>query len=72
MVEAPPPAAPIGKRRLEQRAGLLNAGTPVHGRWGSGKLIRTSLISILVLNNGRVLVGAVAPSVLYADAAHVK
>ncbi len=51
---------------------LLNAATPVHGSWGSGKLLRTSLFSALMTSNGKVLIGAVTPAVLYADAAKVK
>jgi outer membrane lipoprotein-sorting protein len=47
----------------------MRSGTNVHGAWGSGRLLHTSLLSILITNNGRVLVGAVTPSVLYADAA---
>jgi outer membrane lipoprotein-sorting protein len=53
-------------------AALLHSARPVHGAWGSGRLVHTSLISMLITNNGHVLVGAVAPSVLYADAAQVK
>jgi hypothetical protein len=45
---------------------LLNDGTPVHGAWGSGSLIKTSLLSVLIANNGEVYIGAVVPSVLYA------
>jgi len=48
---------------------LMRSGTNVHGAWGSGRLLQTNLLSILITNNGRVLVGAVTPSVLYADAA---
>jgi hypothetical protein len=48
---------------------LMRSGTDVHGAWGSGRLLHTSLLSILITNNGRILVGAVTPSVLYADAA---
>jgi hypothetical protein len=48
---------------------LLRSATPVHGSWGSGRLLRTSLVSMLITNDGRVLVGAVAPSVLYGAAA---
>jgi len=47
---------------------LLRSATPVSGSWGSGRLLTTSLISMLITNNGRVLVGAVTPSVLYAAA----
>jgi outer membrane lipoprotein-sorting protein len=52
-------------------AALLTSAQPVHGSWGSGKLLRTSLVSILMTNN-HVLIGAVDPSVLYAAAAKVK
>jgi outer membrane lipoprotein-sorting protein len=48
---------------------LLKSATPVSGSWGSGRLIKTSLISVLITNNGRVLVGAVTPQVLYSAAA---
>jgi hypothetical protein len=48
---------------------LLKSATPVSGTWGSGRLLRTSLISALITSNGRLFVGAVQPSVLYAAAA---
>jgi outer membrane lipoprotein-sorting protein len=51
---------------------LEAAATPVHGAWGSGRLLRTSLVSVLLLSDGRVLAGAVVPSVLYADAAQLR
>jgi outer membrane lipoprotein-sorting protein len=51
---------------------LLKAATPVHGAWGSGRLLRTNLLSVLVTSNGKVLIGAVTPAVLYADAAKAK
>jgi len=50
---------------------LLRAARPVHGSWGSGHLLRTSLISVLITDGGQVLIGAVQPSVLYADAAQL-
>lgn len=50
---------------------LVSAATPVHGPWGSGRLLRTSLLSVLLLSDGRMLAGAVVPSVLYADAAQL-
>lgn len=62
--------------RAGQGAGVLSAlikaATPVHGAWGSGRLLRTSLVSVLLTSKGQVLVGAVTPAVLYADAAKVK
>ena len=51
---------------------MLHAATPVHGAWGSGQLLHTSLLSVLITSKGDVLIGSVTPSVLYADAAHVK
>ena len=53
-------------------AALMKSATPVHGAWGSGRLLRTSLVSVLITNSGHVLVGAVTPAVLYAAAAQVK
>ena len=59
------PAQPI-------RAGsglLTQALRPVSGAWGSGRLLETSLISVLFTKSGRILAGAVDPGVLYAAAA---
>ena len=51
---------------------LLGSARAVHGSWGSGRLLSTSLLSVLITSNGHVLAGAVRPSVLYAAAAQVK
>ena len=48
---------------------FLNALTPVSGPWGSGRLLDSKLLSILITNDGRVFAGAVDPSALYAAAA---
>jgi hypothetical protein len=48
---------------------LLHATVPVHGAWGSGRLLTTRLLSVLITSDGRILAGAVTPAVLYADAA---
>jgi outer membrane lipoprotein-sorting protein len=53
-------------------AALLKTATPVHGAWGSGKLLHTSLVSVLMTNDGHVLVGAVTPAVLESAAAQIK
>jgi hypothetical protein len=47
---------------------LARDATAVHGSWGSGWLLRTPLVSVLVESSGRVLFGAVEPAVLYSDA----
>jgi hypothetical protein len=44
----------------------------VSGSWGSGRLLSTHLLSLLITNDGRVFAGAVAPSALYAAAASHK
>ena len=48
---------------------LIGAAKPVHGSWGSGTLLQTSLVSIL-MTGGEVYVGAVQPSVLEAAVGH--
>jgi outer membrane lipoprotein-sorting protein len=48
---------------------LLLATRAVHGTWGSGRLLQTSLLTVLVTSKGQILAGAVAPAVLYADVA---
>lgn len=53
-------------------AALLRSATPVHGAWGSGRLLRTSLVSVLITSGGHVLIGAVAPPVLYGAAGLVR
>lgn len=49
--------------------GLFGSAARVSGPWGSGQLIRTSLVSVLVTGN-TIYAGAVGPSVLYAAASH--
>ncbi len=51
---------------------LLRSATAVHGSWGRGRLLRTSLVSVLITSNGKALIGAVTPAVLYAAAAQAK
>ena len=47
---------------------LLQSARHVSGSWGSGRLLRTTLVSVLVTSSGRVLIGAVTPDVLYRAA----
>jgi outer membrane lipoprotein-sorting protein len=54
----------------ELTSALFGTAVDVSGSWGSGRLIRTSLVDILITDNGNTMyVGAVQPSVLYAAAA---
>jgi outer membrane lipoprotein-sorting protein len=48
---------------------LLEAATPVHGSWGSGRLLQTTLLNVLITSKGQILAGAVTPALLYADVA---
>ncbi len=67
-----PASAASGPQALGILSAVSSAATPVHGSWGSGRLLRTSLLSVLLISDGRVLIGAVQPSVLYADAARLR
>jgi hypothetical protein len=50
-------------------AGLLAALPKVSGAWGSGSLLSSRLFSVLLTDDGRLLVGAVTPDRLYQAAA---
>jgi outer membrane lipoprotein-sorting protein len=68
----PGPSTPVGGSADDSTAvlrALLASATPVHGAWGTGRLLRTSLVSVLITDQGSAYVGAVQPSVLYAAAA---
>jgi outer membrane lipoprotein-sorting protein len=58
-----------GSSPSEQLGALRQAMTPVSGAFGSGHVLRTKLVSVLLLDDGRAYVGAVAPQVLEQAAA---
>jgi outer membrane lipoprotein-sorting protein len=58
-----------GASGAEQLGALRQAMTPVSGAYGSGQLLRTALVSVLLLDDGRLLVGAVTPATLEQAAA---
>jgi outer membrane lipoprotein-sorting protein len=68
---AAPSAGPGGLGGDSQKiiGALLGAAKPVSGSWGSGTLLQTSLVSML-MTGGKVYIGAVQPSVLYAAVGH--
>ncbi len=71
---AAPPASPSGMGAIggESQAvlnALIGSAKPVSGPWGSGTLLQTSLVSMLI-TGGEVYVGAVQPSVLEAAVGH--
>ncbi|MFC0865582.1 outer membrane lipoprotein carrier protein LolA [Sphaerimonospora cavernae] len=49
--------------------GVLKSATRVSGAWGSGRLVRTKLVSALITDDGRLVAGAVTPEALYRAAA---
>ena len=48
---------------------MLAALPKVSGGWGTGSLLTSRLFTVLVTDDGRVLVGAVSPERLYQAAA---
>jgi outer membrane lipoprotein-sorting protein len=59
----------VGVSSQELLNALLGSAKPVHGSWGSGTLVTTSLVSML-MTGGEVYIGAVQPDVLYAAVGH--
>ena len=59
----------VGVSPSELFNALLGSAKPVSGSWGSGTLVTTSLVSML-MTGGQVYIGAVQPSVLYAAVGH--
>ncbi len=64
----PPAMASRGGSRSgpDSMAGMLQMLPTVHGRWGAGHVLRGTLFSAVLSNDGRVAVGAVPPKALYA------
>ena len=63
MVANLPADATSGSKQLTT---MLKVLPTVSGSWGSGHLLRGTLFSALLTDDGRVAVGAVAPEALYA------
>jgi hypothetical protein len=58
-----------GSRSADQGgslAGILRSLPTVSGSWGSGHLLHGALFSAVLTDDGRIAVGAVPPSMLYA------
>jgi outer membrane lipoprotein-sorting protein len=60
---------PTQEKGQQSVQGILGSLPKVSGSWGSGRLLSSSLFSALITDDGRVLVGAVKPELLYAAAA---
>lgn len=65
-VITPPDLTAVGRDATTAQFG--DVLEPVSGSWGSGRLLRTThgLLSMLFLDDGRIVVGSVAPAALYA------
>ncbi|MGD0698765.1 MAG: DUF2092 domain-containing protein [Trebonia sp.] len=63
------PAGVMGGDSQAMLSALLGSAKPVHGAWGSGTLLTSSLFSVL-MTGGEVYIGAVEPSVLYSAVGH--
>jgi outer membrane lipoprotein-sorting protein len=61
---------PQGKSQGPAPMGLLKSLPAVSGSWGSGHLLRSSLLSVVLTDDGRIAVGAVAPQMLYDALSH--
>ncbi|HEY0639700.1 MAG TPA: hypothetical protein VGD67_18800 [Pseudonocardiaceae bacterium] len=59
-----PDANRPGGPGFDPRAFLDRIGTPVSGDWGSGRLISTAVVSVVITDDGRVAAGAVPQQVL--------
>jgi outer membrane lipoprotein-sorting protein len=59
----------LGGSTQEVLNAILGSAKPVSGAWGSGQLLHTSLLNVLI-TGGEVYVGAVEPSVLYSAVGH--
>lgn len=66
VVVADLPASALSGRSSGSLAGVLKALPKVTGSWGSGHVLRGTLFSAVLTDDGRVAVGAVAPEALYA------
>jgi outer membrane lipoprotein-sorting protein len=61
--------SPLGGNSQEIISAILGSAKPVSGAWGSGQLLHTSLLNVLI-TGGKIYVGAVDPSVLEAAVGH--
>jgi outer membrane lipoprotein-sorting protein len=59
----------VGVSPQELLNALTGSAKTVHGSWGTGSLVTTSLVSLLI-TGGQVYAGAVQPSVLYSAVGH--
>jgi outer membrane lipoprotein-sorting protein len=64
------PSGSSADRPAAELTGILARLPHVSGTWGSGRLLRSNLVTVLLTDDGQVLAGAVAPERLYELAGH--
>jgi outer membrane lipoprotein-sorting protein len=64
----PAPQATDGSREGGALSAFLQQLPRVSGSWGSGRLMTSTLVSALLTDDGRLIVGMVPPELLYAAA----
>ena len=63
------PEEPSARGSAADLGAILGALPAVSGEWGSGRLLQSTLFSVLITDDGRIIAGAVAPEKLYEAAA---
>jgi outer membrane lipoprotein-sorting protein len=63
-----PAPTPDGSRDSGSLGTFLDQLPQVSGSWGSGRLMTSTLVSALITDDGRLIVGMVPPDLLYAAA----
>jgi outer membrane lipoprotein-sorting protein len=66
VVASIPESGTAGQSMGQSMSGLLERLPRVSGSWGSGRLLRGTLFSAVLTDDGRVAAGAVAPDALYS------
>ncbi|MFG1604673.1 outer membrane lipoprotein carrier protein LolA [Actinoplanes sp. NPDC049265] len=69
VAKAPKTDAKGAGQEAQALDGVLKSLPAVKGSWGSGHLLQSTLFTALLTDDGRILVGAVAPEKLYEVAA---
>jgi hypothetical protein len=63
-----PGANPSSRGNGEALGSIVRSLPSIHGAFGNGRLLETRLVTVLILDDGRVIFGAVEPSALIAAA----
>ncbi len=67
-VTGPDNAGAAGRSGSVDVGAILGSLPVVNGNWGTGRLLQSTLFSVLITDDGRIIAGAVAPELLYQAA----